>query len=75
MTQSFLLHQNTLRELFGVINFASVTLSKGFLQSEVLGEVSVLEWGEGFREVCRELFREVFGLVLLGHSEQKKLQP
>ena len=51
--------------------------SKGFLQSEVSGEVSVLEGvgrGEVFREVCREVFHEVFGLVLLGHSEQKKLQ-
>ena len=27
-----------------------------------------------FCEVCGEVFHEVFGLVLLGHSEQKKLQ-
>ena len=52
---------------------------KGFLQSEVLGEVSFLGGGgavrgEVFREVCREVFHEVFGLVLLGHSEQKELQ-
>ena len=43
-------------------------VSKGFLQSEVLGEVSVLEGGEVFREVCGK----VFGLVLLGHSESPK---
>ena len=30
--------------------------------------------GEVFGEVCHEVFHEVLGLVLLGHSEQKKLQ-
>ena len=38
----------------------AIFISKGFLQSEGLGEVSVLEGGSG--------------LVLLGHSEQKKPQ-
>ena len=28
--------------------------------------------GEVFCEVCREVFHEIFGLVLLGHSEQQK---
>ena len=50
-----------------------VTFTKGFLQSEVLGEVP--SWREAVQgEVCREVFCELFGLVLLGHSEQKKLQ-
>ena len=52
------------------------SLSKGFLQSEVLGEVSVLEGGSSGRSFSRslpsEVFHEVFGLVLLGHSEQTK---
>ena len=46
-------------------------VSKGFLQSEVLGEVCVLEGA---------VRGEVLGLALLGHSEsksylQQKLQP
>ena len=61
-----------------------IRVCKGFLQSEVLGEVGVLEGrrsGRSFGEVWDEVFGEVFGLVLLQHSEQKeedfrkKLQP
>ena len=52
--------------------------SKGFLQSEDLGEVSVLDGGQfGAKFLAKfaaKFFNEVFGLVLLGHSEQKKLQ-
>ena len=40
-----------------------------------MGEVSVLGGGHFganfFHEVCDEVFHEVFGLVLLGYSEQK----
>ena len=46
-------------------------VSKGFLQSEVLGEVSVSEGGSSgrsFHEVCDEVFHKVLGLV---YSEQK----
>ena len=50
-------------------------LSKGFLQREVLGEVSVLEGGQFgakfFAKFGGEVFHEVFGFVSLGHSEQK----
>ena len=64
---------------------AQAILSKGFLQSGILGEVCVLEGGSLGRrflakfggdvsgDVWGEVFAEVFGLVLLGHS--KKLQP
>ena len=52
-----------------------IRVSKGFLQSEVSGEVGVLEGrrsGRSFGEVWDEVFGEVFGLVLLQHSEQKE---
>ena len=49
-------------------------ISKGFLQSEVLGEVCVLEGrslGRSFwLSLGRRGFGEVFGLVLLEHSEK-----
>ena len=50
-------------------------VSKGFLQSEVW--VKFPFWRAAvqsgvFREVCGEVLHEVFGLVLLGHSEQQK---
>ena len=51
--------------------------SKAFLQSEVFGEVLLLEGGSPERSFWRswtEVFGEVFGLVLLGFSEPKNLQ-
>ena len=54
----------------------NLSISKGVVQSGVLAEVSVLEGGslfaKFFGEVCGEVFHEVFGLVLLGQSEQQK---
>ena len=47
-------------------------VSKGFLQSEVSGDVCVLE-GAVWVEVFGEALAEAFGPVLLGHSEQQKL--
>ena len=49
-------------------------VNKGFLQSEVLGDVCVLEWGAVWGEVFGEVWGEVYGLVLLGDTEQEKLQ-
>ena len=55
----------------------NILISKGFLQSEVLGKVYVLEGGgvrgEVFGKVRGEVFGEVSGLALLRHSEQKKV--
>ena len=60
-----------LREILFVMICCRSIIAKGFLRTEVLGEVCVLEGGSLGRRFG-EVFGEVFGLVLLGHSEQKK---
>ena len=57
--------------------FRWVYFGKGFQQSDVLGEVCVLEGAvrdKSFGEVWGEVFGEVSRLALLGYSEQETLQ-